>query len=165
MSARLWYPQLDVFDTVRRMSILLHNYKSPPGLERLYIADFFLANPPLLHYTSMLQDVRKEFVSLKIPRPEKAFLSYPSAPLLFHKMESIQKEAISALSGKGLISNEDLQSGRVRLTSQGESILPINTICSSSEADLSHFLVTHFAAREEIGNDDLRRRTGLRRAV
>lgn len=38
---RLWYPQLDVYDAIRRFSIIfaeLGDYISP---ERLFIADFF----------------------------------------------------------------------------------------------------------------------------
>jgi len=163
MSVRLWYPQLDVFDTVRRMGTLLQCFKSPPGPERLYIADFFLANPPLLHHISMTQEVRSLFKDLRIPRPEKSFLSYPSAPLLFHKMEAIQKQAVFALSGKGLISMDKLRSGRVELTGQGKRIFSLNMMCTTAEARLSNFLAINFMIHEEIGNYDLRRRTGLRR--
>lgn len=48
MSSRLWYPQLDVFDTARRMLILLHDFENSPGIERLCIADFFWQ--PLNYY-------------------------------------------------------------------------------------------------------------------
>jgi len=163
MTGRLWYPQLDVFDSVRRISVLLQYFKVPPGTERLYIADFFLANPPLLHRTSMLMETRRAFTALRIPRLEKTFLSYPSAPLLFHKMAVIQKEAVTALSGKGLISIEQLQHGRVELTTQGLALLSEHPMCTDAEAALSNFLATDFAAHEEVGNHDLRRRTGLRR--
>ena len=165
MTGRLWYPQLDVFDAIRRIGVLLQRFKTPPGTERLYIADFFLANPPLLHQTSMPMETRRAFAALEIPRPEKTFLSYPSASLLFHKMEAIQKEAVTALSGKGLVSIEQLQHGRVKLTTQGQTLLSKHSICTDAEAALSHFLVADFAAYEEEGNHDLRRRTGLRRPI
>lgn len=165
MTTRLWYPQLDIFDTARRIIILLHHFKTPPGTERLYIADFFLANPPLLHRTTMPMDTRRIFSELRIPKPEKTFLSYPSAPLLFHKMEPIQKEALNALIGKGLISQESIAIGRVELTSRGRSILPEHEMCTNEESKLSLFLTTHFAGLEEAGNNNLRSRTGLRRPI
>ena len=165
MSGRLWYPQLDVFDAVRRIGGLLEGFAAPPGTERLYIADFFLANPPLLHRTSMPMDTRRAFNALKIPRPNKTFLSYPSAPLLFHKMEAIQKEAVTALSGKGLISIEAMQRGKVELTDRGHGLFSQNAMCTDAEAAITDFIATDFAAGEEVGNHDLRQRTGLRRPV
>src|SRR5690606_28625860 len=111
MISRLWYPQLDVFDTARRMCILLYNFDTPPGYERLCIADFFFANPPLLHKATMTVDMRKSFYALGIKRPNKSFISYPDAPLLFHKMKPIRKGAMDALSGKGIVSLEQTKRG------------------------------------------------------
>ena len=165
MISRLWYPQLDIFDTTRRLSILLQYFETTPGTERLYIADFYLANPPLLHHTTMPADTRKIFSGLKIPKPEKTFISYPSAPLLFHKMESIQKEALNALTGKGLVSLEKLKHGHVEITNEGKEVFPLNSMCTNAEKNLSSFLATNFAYQEETGNQELRRRTGLRRSI
>lgn len=165
VTSRLWYPQLDIYDTARRIIALLLSFESSPGIERLCIADFFFANPPLLHKTSMPATTRKIFSALEIPRPEKSFISYPSALLLFHTMEPIQREAINALAGKGLISLESLRNGRVELTSRGKGVFPPNTICTDAEKSLGLFLAKSFAANEEPGNHDLRRRTGLRRAI
>lgn len=165
MTARLWYPQLDVFDTVRRIAILLQHFNKPPGTERLFIVDFFLANPPLLHRTTMTMEMRKTFSELHIPKPEKTFLSYPSAPLLFHKMESIQKEALNALLSRGLISHNSLQNGHVELTPRAEILFPVLEMCTEEEKLLSSFLTRHFAELEEAGNATLRIRTGLRRPI
>lgn len=165
MISRLWYPQLDVFDTARRLGILLQSFERPPGTERLYIADFYLANPPLLHRASMPAATRKLFSELKIPRPEKSFISYPSAPLLFHKMEPIQKEALNGLCGKGLVSWESLKLGYVKLTNSGLNTFSIDVMSTDSEEKLSIFLAVNFMSFEEEGNQDLRRRTGLRRSV
>ena len=165
MTSRLWYPQLDVFDTARRITILLHFFADNTGIEKICIADFFLATPPLLHRTSMRAETRKKFSCLKIPRPEKTFVSYPSAPLLFHKMEPIQREAINALSGKGLISFERLKLGFLNLTDFGRDKFPLSEMCSAEELNLSRFLSNDFAKEDEAGNYDLRRRTGLRRSA
>lgn len=165
MSGRLWYPQLDVFDAVRRIGALLERFESPPSFERLYIADFFVANPPLLHYTAMPMATRSAFNALRIPRPEKTFLSYPSAPLLFHKMETIQQEAVRALAGKGLISLGAAQRGNVELTDKGNELFTINRLYTEREAEIMDFIAIDFAEGASVGNQDLRRRTGLRRPV
>ena len=120
---RLWYPQLDVYDCVRRFGALILAYGEAPGIERLCIADFYLANPPLLHWSKMKRETRRRFVALQIPRPQSTFLAYPAPALLFGKMEPIQKEALRAMSGKGLLSINELQRGVARLTEAGSSCL------------------------------------------
>src|SRR5689334_10307166 len=124
MSGRLWYPQLDIYDAVRRMAGLLLFWEpaSLPSQERFYIADFYLANPPLLHNTRMPSEVRREFTSLAIPRPEKSFVSYPSAPLLFQKMEEVQTQAFRTLTGKGLIDVSSLEQGVVKPSDAGAAL-------------------------------------------
>ena len=166
MSSRLWYPQLDVYDCVRRLGALLEAYSAPPGLERLYIADFYLANAPLLHRSQMTQDTRRAFRGLNIPRPEKTFLTYPAPPLLFKKMEPIQKEAMRAMTGKGLLSIEQLQRGFGKLTQAGEATIKTILVdgLSNGEVDLIRFLTMDFASSEEAGALELRRSTGLRRS-
>src|SRR5262249_5547193 len=76
MTGRLWYPQLDVYDAIRRIAglLALWDAASPPSQERLYIADFYLANPPLLHKTHMSRLVRDRFQALGIIRPDKSFV-------------------------------------------------------------------------------------------
>lgn len=166
MSVRLWYPQLDVYDAVRRMAALLVSWKlRSPARERLYIVDFFFANPPLLHHTHMPDEVRKAFNGLKIVRPEKAFLSYPSAPILFQKMGEVQRQALQTLVGKGLIDIETLANGVVAPSPAGSQLFQNRMIQLVPEAEkpLLEFLTARFAS---IGDDDilaLRRSTGLRR--
>ena len=41
MSGRLWYPQLDVFDAVRRIGGLLEGFAAPPGTEKAVYGRFF----------------------------------------------------------------------------------------------------------------------------
>jgi hypothetical protein len=164
MTARLWFPQLDVYDTIRRMACLLSGRRAI-GLERLYILDFFLANPPLLHRTHMPREVRDEFTKLKIPRPENTFLSYPSAPILFHKMEGIQKEAVQTLLGKGLIDRVQVTKGEVIPSPLGESLFgeQLSRLITQSEQAVLEFLLIHFRS---IGDNDIetfRRSSSLRR--
>ncbi len=168
MNGRIWYPQLDVYDAVRRMALLLTAWGQEwPVVERLYIADFFFANPPLLHKTSMPSEVREKFQKLSIPRPEKTFLSYPSAPILFHKMEPIQKQAFQALVGRGVIDASSARSGLVKLTARGKAFVreELGNAATGNEYGLIEFLTSQFAVIGDDNTRELRGRTGLRRIV
>jgi hypothetical protein len=166
MTGRLWYPQLDVYDAIRRIAGLL-SLSKPDILispERLYIADFYLANPPLLHKTHMSRDIRNEFNALDIRRPEKSFVSYPSALLLFQKMSEVQKQAFRTLTAKGLIDLEALGKGVVRPSRTSGALLTQQflPLLSKKELELASFIANTFiAADKDIVT--LRRNTGLRR--
>jgi hypothetical protein len=166
MIGRLWYPQLDIYDAIRRIAglLLFWDPSSPPSEERLYIADFYFANPPLLHKTHMTSEVRKEFNSLGIPRPEKSFVSYPSAPLLFRKMEEVQKQAFRSLTGKGLIDLPSLERGIAKASEPGTTLFEeqFAPLFSEDERRLGQFIANSFTrGGEQI--EALRRSTGLRR--
>ena len=168
MNNRLWYPQLDVYESVRRLGLLLLKWTPvAPTLERLYIADFYLANPPLLHQTSMPLDVRRTFQGMRIARPSAIFLSYPAPQLLFKKMEPIQKNALQAMTGKGITDVNSMRVGKAEITPRGIEIL--DGIAAKSmveeEAALVDFLVTKFASVSPGNNRDFRQRTRLRRIV
>jgi hypothetical protein len=165
---RLWYPQLDVYDAVRRLICLLGEWTNDSlSPERMYIADFFIANPPLLHRTHFPQALRRQFQLLGVPRPDATFVSYPSAPILFHTMEHIQKDAFKTIIGKGLVDTESLATSRVRLSESGRALFRerITALITRDEASLIRFVVAAFAT---IGQEDiaeLRKSTGLRRAA
>jgi hypothetical protein len=140
------------------------SYLSPPSPERLYIADFYLANPPLLHKTHMSRDVRNLFNDLGVVRPEKSFVSYPSAPLLFQRMDEVQRQAFRTITGKGLIDLAGLQQGLIKPTTQGRDLFATQFVplLDESESKIAHFVANSFAPMEqEISG--LRRSTGLRR--
>jgi hypothetical protein len=166
MTGRLWYPQLDVYDAIRRIAGLLSLSKPdlPISPGRLYIADFYLANPPLLHKTHMSRDIRNEFNALEIGKPEQSFVSYPSAPLLFQKMSEVQKQALRTLTAKGLIDLEALSKGTVRPSRVGTALLSERflPLLSAGELRLASFIANSFVAadRDILA---LRRSTGLRR--
>ena len=165
MNGRLWYPQLDVYACIRRFGGLLLSYGSAPGFERLYIVDFFFANPPLLHRCRMSRETRSSFSNLGIVRPEKSFLQYPAAPLLFNKMEPIQREAIRAMAGKGILSMEVLQTGLAELSALGIDTFESEIIGTFTAAEFSiiEFLTHHFAPTTDDGIPALRRTAGIRR--
>lgn len=166
MNGRIWYPQLDVYDAVRRMALLMQAWgETAPVLERLYIADFYLANPPLLHRTSMPSEIREAFQQLRIPNPLKTFLSYPSGPILFHKMEPIQKKALQALVGRGVVDAAAARSGVARLSKLGREFIytHLEEALSHTERNLIKFLSSQFATLGGHDTRELRVRTGLRR--
>lgn len=165
MNGRLWYPQLDVYDGIRRLGALLSAYQIPTGVERLYIVDFYLANPPLLHRTQMSLEIRRSFRGLDVPHPGKTFLTYPAPQLLYKKMEAVQKEALSAMTGKGLLSSEQYKRGLGQLTGYGSETVEQLLLAQITEEEkkLIRFLTIKFAPLDNMDVDDLRRSTGLRR--
>ena len=164
MIVRQWYAHLDSYDTIRRIMALLSRWSRPaPTLERLFICDFFLASPALLHETHMPGPIREAFRSFQIARPAAEFLSYPAAPVLFAKMEGVQRDALQTLLGKGLLDFELFRQGRVALQQSynEESVLPHLTDRESLAAD---FIAAYFATIGENEPGALRNSTGLRSA-
>lgn len=136
MSYRQWYAQLDVYDTIRRYLALLVRWKgAAPTRDRLFISDFYLANPSLLHLTHMTADVRRAFNSLKIAKPDQTFLKYPSPPILYGKMGGIQSQALHNLTGKGLL-RLDVSAGRASIAAV-RSPVPNRTSPASRSSALS----------------------------
>ena len=166
MKFRLWYPQFDVYDAVRRVALILLRWQpAQPSSERLSILDFYLANPPLLHNTHMPSEIRRTFNGLAIPRPEKGFVSYPSAQLLFHKMAPVQAEALKTLVGKGLLDGDLYARDTMRPSAKGAEVFQAELAPLSEPAEFAirNFLTDHFATIGEADIGELRRSTGLRR--
>ena len=168
MSVHLWYPQLDVYDAIRRIGCLLNiwNMEHPPSPERMFIVDFYLANPPLLHKTNMSADLRKRFNELEITRPERSFLSYPSSPILFQKMDEVQRQAFRTLTAKGLLELDSLGEGEIVPSTSGIKVFEdmFAPLFMGGERGIAEFLCNSFAAAS-IDIALLRQRTGLRRLI
>tara|TARA_R110001606_G_scaffold12369_2_gene54063 strand:- start:32522 stop:33031 length:510 start_codon:yes stop_codon:yes gene_type:complete len=168
MKSRLWYPQFDIYDTVRRLGLLLLNWGDTiPSSERLNIADFYLANPPLLHSTKMPLEVRKKFTEMEIEKPQKSFLSYPEPPVLFRKMSDIQRMALQALAGKGIVSTQGIKDGAIELSEFGTRFVQekLSDSLQELERELITFLANDFATIGKNDLTELRERTGLRRPL
>jgi hypothetical protein len=165
MTYRQWYAQLDVFDTVRRYLALLTNWKvQTPGRDRLFVSDFYLANPSLLHFTHMTSEVRRAFMSLRIAKPDKSFLKYPSPPILYSKMAGIQAQALHNLIGKGLFNVELIDKDQIKLSSTGKRLAEAmeEGLVLPGEEGVLNFLTSEFASIGQ-GKGGLRAVTGLRR--
>ncbi|MBC9877722.1 hypothetical protein G8O24_10260 [Bradyrhizobium sp. INPA01-394B] len=165
MSYRQWYAQLDVYDTIRRYLALLVRWKgAAPTRDRLFISDFYLANPSLLHLTHMTADVRRAFNSLKVAKPDQTFLKYPSPPILYGKMGGIQSQALHNLTGKGLLRLELVDKDQYSLSETGNALANgmESRLVLPTEEGVLHFLTTEFASIGQ-GKGGLRAVTGLRR--
>ena len=168
MKYRLWYPQLDIYDAMRRLCLLLDIWRDKPqGQERLYIADFFLANPCLLHKSQMPQDMKRSFTSLRIAKPEKSFINFPSSQLLFKQMEPLQKKALSTLMSKGIAIEDELKSGRIKLTEKGQNFMTLTSeqLKTQDEGNLLPFLCESYILINPDNIEILRKKTGLRRPI
>lgn len=168
MMTRIWYPQLDIYHAIRRVAALLYFWEENTApLERLYISDFYFANPPLLHNVHMPANVRATFKDLEIQKPEKSFLTYPTPSILFHKMESIQKKAVQAMVAKNLLNSDAIHKGEALLSSFGVEFAESSVVGGLSEKDtkLVEFLARSFSQISGGDSVDLRKRTGLRRMV
>lgn len=165
MKIRQWHAQLDTFDTLRRCLAILMNWKmTAPRRDRLFVSDFYLVNPSLLHLTQMSREARSAFNFLNIPRPDDAFLEYPSPPLLYNKMAGTQMLAIQNLVGRGLCDVSLADKGQYQLSEMGTELavsLGDRLVLAREMAVLS-FITGEFAS---VGTDKggLRSATGLRR--
>lgn len=110
----------------------------------------------------MPSEVRKEFQSLSIVKPEKGFLSLPSPQMLFAKMEPVQKEALRTLVGKSFVALDALRAGKIVADEKIAQIGDI-VVMNSDERRVVGFLTNAFARIGAGVPGDLRLATGLRR--
>ena len=101
-----------------------------------------------------------------ITRPEKTFLSYPSAPILFQKMDEVQRQAFRTLTAKGLLELKKLEEGEVVPSTLGVRVFEdmFAPLFVDGEQEIAEFLCNSFAS---VSTDItlLRQRTGLRRLI
>lgn len=165
MNYRLWYPQLDVASTARRFVRLMNMWKdSAVSLERLFVADYFLASPELLGDIKMPDDLRKAFSAQKFPKKRDSFVAFPSPGILFHSMNAIQVKAFVSLVAKDVADRETYDQGKAKLTASGlRTAYRLSDLQPSAlETDALHFLDAAFSRVEFSSKSDLRARTGLR---
>lgn len=165
MSYRLWHAQFDVYDTIRRYLILLAQWPGEaPTRERLFVTDFYLCSPTLLHKSRMTGGVRDAFRQLHVPKEPDQFMRYPAPPLLFERMSGVQNEALANLAGRELVDVPLLEIGQVGLSPAGRILFDRlgKVIVDAREDNLIVFLTTRFTdVGKEVGG--LRSVTGLRR--
>lgn len=159
----LWFPQLDLYDTVRRHLLIASKFAVDGNLgrEQLFIIDFFLANPSLLHRTKMTLVGREAFRALEVPRD--SFLQLPPAPILFERMSGTETLSLQNLIGRGALQIDAVKSDSIRLSPIGLTLSAVASVTSPAESMLIDFLTGPFLDLADPGA--LRNATGLRRVL
>lgn len=164
----MWFPQLDAFDAMRRMGLLLMNWQNKPIVkEHLYILDFYFCSPSLLHNCRMTKDTRKEFNALNIQRPRMEFIDYPTEQILYNKMISVQESALNSLFAKNILLIDLFEDGYVSITESGKKLFQENErkLTSIKSNLLIEFLVGSFSIDAIQDINSLKEKCGLRRVI
>jgi hypothetical protein len=149
---RIWHPMFDPYHCGFRMLRLLFA-KSPQEIELLFILDFYLLFPFLLHAASMPEAVRARFRELRVERQQEQFVQVPSPQSLYRDLSVIQRTSLAGLVARGLVDPSEFQKGIVRLDSR--------SVPAQLASRLMDFLVNAFANIGLLGPRGLRNLTGL----
>lgn len=165
-SLRLWHPAHDAYHCAFRMLRLLSAGKSMPS-EKLYILDFFLLFPFLLHDCKYTSEIRGELKTLDIVKPENQFLNIPSPQVLYRDLRIYQKTATVHLAAKGIIDPNVMTDSFVTLRSDAipGSLRDRIDNKNSTDASLVKFLVHRLGTLELAGKDNLYQCTKLPRRI
>jgi len=160
---RVWHASRDAYHCAFRMVRLLIANGASIEIERMRVLDMFLLYPPLLHRSSMLNDIRKAFRRLDVPKPDQVFLRLPSAAAVFQDLRLYQNSAVAQLGARGLISAEDLRDGLLTVMA---SELPDDLVRRAVErnaagSDIAQFLVREYSKLPLRGSGGMYRKAGL----
>lgn len=161
---RIWLPGQDGYHAAFRMLRIMSSNNADMELEKLFILDFLLAYPTLLHKVYMPMELKRDFRALDIQKPEEFFLKLPSSVSLFRDMELIQAEAVKSLVGKAIFDKNLYLKKIISLDPEkmpkelAKKVLQRN----AQEHALIHFLVSTYGGRPI---KDLQDSTGLKRKI
>jgi hypothetical protein len=132
-------------------------------IEKLCILDFYILYPFILHRASMPSEIRRNFRTLEIPRPEDQFVQFPSEKTLYREISIFQKVAATNLAAKGLLSRDPYLSGIASLV---VGAIPEKLRIDLEKANLEdgkfmEFLVNQLGALDLVGTRGLRALAGL----
>jgi hypothetical protein len=163
-SLRLWHPSFDAYHcSFRFLRLLVFQKEHSLVIEKLCILDFYVLYPFLLHRASILNEIRRAFRSLHIPKPSHQFVQLPSEKSLYRELSIFQKAAATNLVAKGLLSRDPYLSGIASLvvgTIPGKLLADVEE-ANSEEIEFMDFLVNQFGALDLTGPRGLRALTGL----
>jgi hypothetical protein len=159
---RIWHPMFDPYHCGFRMLRLLFA-KSPQEVEVLFILDFYLLFPFLLHAASMPETVRARFRALKVERQQDQFVQVPSPQSLYRDLSVIQRTSLAGLVARKLVDPSEFQRGLVYLDLRSVPVHLNSRIARANRADapLIDFLVNAIATIGLHGPRGLRSLTGL----
>ena len=163
---RIWHPMYDPYHCGFRMLRLL-SVQPALDIEVLFILDFYLLFPFLLHKASMPETVRAKFRELRVEKYQDQFLQVPSPQSLYRDLSVIQKTSLVGLAARGLIDPTAYQKGVAELNAESVPSKLSGRIASVNQADaaLVNFLVNQFAPLGLLGPRGLRNLTGLVRRL
>lgn len=162
---RLWHPAHDAYHSAFRMlRIMLVKQSRQVELEKLYLLDFFVAYPFLLHKIHMPRPMKIAFNDLGIQKPETYFVSLPSNLSLFRDMAVIQLEAVKSLVGRGIFKKDKYIEKTAALAQKKipEKLQKMALQVNEDETRFINFLVNDYGARSV---DELRVSTELKRRL
>ncbi|WP_018062481.1 ABC-three component system middle component 5 [Caulobacter sp. UNC279MFTsu5.1] len=160
---RVWHSSRDAYHCAFRLIRLVIANGAPLELERARILDMFLLYPPLLHRTSMPQEVKAAFRALDIPRPEKIFIRLPSPAAVFQDLRLYQNSAVAQLAARGLASPLQMQQGllAIDLSLLPEQLKDRALERNSTDGGITNFLVKSFSTLPLRGANSVYRKAGL----
>ncbi|WP_353619100.1 ABC-three component system middle component 5 [Stappia sp. BW2] len=167
MFSLAYTPAYDPYHTVFRFLVLLTSSETESfGYRSIRAADFFLCFPWSLKGVRAPRDVEgfsRTRNSIVKKYPKSGYDNFPSARVVFERMEIVQATAASALAGSNMIDDFDVSNGRLTLRRNNVPSNLMVSVRSSSEriADLVQFLAVNFPKMEEFGKDGIFSRCGL----
>ncbi len=162
---RFWHPAHDAYHSAFRMLQILLAHNKVISVEKLYLLDFFVAYPFLLHTVHVPKDMKATMRALHLPKPESYFINLPNNPILYRDMHAIQLEAVNRLVGRGLLAKDRMLKRDASLirTKVPQELLARVRQRNAQEREFLEFLVKIYGGRPM---DELKKSTGLtRRAI
>lgn len=167
MFSLAYTPSYDPYHTVFRFLTLLSSAKEYRLKYRvLRTADFFLCFPWSLkdfRAPRQIQGFAQTRNRLVRKYPKGSYDAFPSARIVFERMEIIQAAATSALAGSGMIAESSLEDGQLTLQSACIPEPLMSYVQSSTEQmrELIEFLAIELAKIDEFGDNGIYDRSGL----
>lgn len=163
---RLWHPAHDAYHCAFRLLRILSALNQMPS-ERLFILDFYLLYPFLLHRCAFTESLREKFAALNIVKPDKQFLSLPSPQVLYRDLRVYQRAATVQLAAKGLLDPDIMVDGyaSLRPTVMQASLRARIEEINGRDGPLINFLVHDLSEFDLNGPKGLYQRTKLPRRI
>lgn len=167
MFSLAYTPAYDPYHTVFRFLVLLTSSENQLLTYRsIRAADFFLCFPWSLKDVRAPRNIegfaRTRNALLK-KYPKSSYDNFPSAKVVFERMEMIQATAVSALAGAKMIDADTVASERLILNPEciPKELMDSVRNASAKTADLVEFLAISFPKMDELGRDGVLARSGL----
>jgi hypothetical protein len=157
-----YQPAYDPFHTVLRLIRIADFVATPPSVDQVRIADFYLSFPARLAEVKFPRGMRGRLKSALAHAP----VSYGTAPAdetVIRKMRPIQDAAIQTLLGNGSLDHAAFEGGTIALDTESvpEKLLARARTLNCEQEELVDLIRDLIAAVPLEGADGLKHRTGL----